>query len=288
MNHTEGNFAGCNRWQLYYQTWQPDSPPKAVLIVVHGVGEHSGRYMNLVLPLLTKRYAVYSFDHRGHGRSPGNQCAHVNDWSEYRNDLKLFTTFVARQQPSIPLFLMGHSMGGLITANYVLHHPEGLQGVVLSAPPLGDIGVSVLLRFLGRLLAMIKPDLSMSNGLDLHGISRDPEAVRLYKEDPLVHDKISAQWSVEFFRAIAWTQEHASDFTPPLLIIHGEDDTLVPIAASRSFFEKVVQWDKSYIAYPGGRHESLNDLHHEQAAGDISDWLEKHLPGEAVDSSERV
>ncbi|MEN8140813.1 MAG: lysophospholipase [Thermodesulfobacteriota bacterium] len=277
MKHTEGEFTAFNNWQLYYQAWQPDVAPKAALIIVHGVGEHSGRYMNLISPLLAKGYAVYSFDHRGHGRSPEGLAAHVNDWREYRQDLKLFVDFVRGQQELRPLFLLGHSMGGLITANYVLHYPQGLQGVVLSSPPLGDIGVSPVLRFLGRLLALIKPDFALGNGLDVNAISRDPEAVRQYLSDPLVHDRVTAQWSVEFFQAIDWTQAQAADFKPPLLIIHGDADAMVPCQASRSFFDQVGQVDKSYIAYPGGFHENFNDLHQQQAAADVGAWLDQHL-----------
>ncbi|MEN8189687.1 MAG: lysophospholipase [Thermodesulfobacteriota bacterium] len=277
MKHREGTFTGYGNQQLYYQSWHPESAAKAVLVFVHGLGEHSSRYMNLVRPLIPRGYALYGFDHRGHGRSSSYHCAHVNDWSEYRFDVKSFVAFVSNQERSLPLFLMGHSMGGLITANYVIYHPEGLQGVVLSAPPLGDVGVSPLLRAFGRLAALMKPDFAVGNGLDVNGISRDPEAVRLYREDPLIHDRVSMRWSVEFFKAIDWTKNHTAEFKPPLLTIHGEGDTLVPMSGSRAFFEKVDHRDKTYISYPEGYHESLNDLHHQQAADDIVNWLDNHL-----------
>ncbi|MCA9960272.1 MAG: lysophospholipase, partial [Anaerolineales bacterium] len=216
--------------------------------------------------------------HRGHGRSPDRQCAHVNDWGEYRADVQAFLDLVHEREPGLPLFLFGHSMGGLITLNYVLHQPEGLQGVVASAPALVPPQASLPLRLAAQALARLSPQTQLDNGLDVTGLARDTAVITAYQKDPLVHGKVSARWVAEFQKTIAWTLAHAEAFKPPLLIYHGDADRLVPIGGGQQFFEKVQQPDKKYIMYPGGYHEGHNDTHQEQVLADLQNWLVAHLP----------
>ncbi|MCP4427255.1 MAG: alpha/beta hydrolase [Chloroflexi bacterium] len=277
MRHNEGKFTGFGGMELFTQSWLPDEAPKATVVLTHGLGEHSGRYPHVVNYLVPRGYAIYSFDHRGHGRSAAKLCAHVNDWAEYRSDVHAFLQMVRRQTAGEPLFLMGHSMGGLIALNYALHHPEGLQGVIASAPAVGVVDANPLLLLIGRILSKIKPDFAVDSQLDANAISRDPATVRTYVEDPLVSGKVSARWSTEFTGAIDWTRDHASDFQPPLLIIHGSADSLVPPEGSRIFFEKAPHADKKRIVYEGGYHENHNDIHYEQVTADLEQWLEAHL-----------
>src|SRR5579863_7569397 len=133
MDHSTGTFRGAGEMELAYQRWLPEGTPRAALIIVHGFGEHGGRYMNIVGRLVPTGYAVYALDNRGHGRSPG-QRGHINDWSEFRDDLGAFVALVSTEQAGHPLFLLGHSMGGLIVLEYAERHPEGLRGVIASAP----------------------------------------------------------------------------------------------------------------------------------------------------------
>ncbi len=278
MQHTTGKFTGDGGLELFMQSWLPAGNKRAVIALIHGLGEHSGRYQNVVDVLVPQGYAIYSFDHRGHGRSPDRQCAHVNDWSEYRNDVRAFVQLVQQREPGLPLFLYGHSMGGLITLEYVLHHPEGLAGVIASAPAVSAVEASPLLLAVGRLMSRLKPEFSLDSGLDAAGISRDTAVVEAYQKDPFVHGKVSARWSVAFTGAIAWTQAHAAEFQPPLLILHGEADRLVAPSGSQTFFEKVRQPDKKRIVYPGGYHEPHNDIQKEQVLADVAAWLHAHLP----------
>lgn len=277
MNHQEGTFTGFGGLELFTQSWLPDGSAKAAIILVHGLGEHSSRYPHVVNHLVSQGFAIYSFDHRGHGRSAKKLGAHVNNWAEYRGDVQAFIQYVRQQAPALPLFLMGHSMGGLIVLEYTLHHPEGLRGVIASAPAVGAVDANPLLLFVGRILSKIKPDFLIESQLDANSISRDPAEVRTYENDPLVTGKVSARWSTEFTGAIKWTRENAARFQPPLLIIHGEGDTLVPPEGSQFFFARVQQPDKERIVYPGGYHENHNDIHHEQVTADLARWLEAHL-----------
>lgn len=276
MNHAEGTFHGFGGLQLYYQCWRPDGEPRAVLAIVHGFGEHSGRYMNVVNHLVPRGYAIYSFDHRGHGRSPG-QRGHINSWEEFRQDVRAFLQMVSAQEPGRPLFLMGHSMGGLIVLEYALHYPEGLNGVIASGPVLAQVGISPVLMMVARLLSRIWPRFATNSGLDATAISRDPEVVAAYRADPLVHSTATARLGTEMGRATLWTHEHASEWRLPLLILHGGADRLVPPEGSRRFYENVPVADKERYEYEGGYHEPHNDVNRAQVLADLERWLERHL-----------
>ncbi|HEY74831.1 MAG TPA: alpha/beta hydrolase [Thermoflexia bacterium] len=276
MNHSEGTFQGYGGLELYYQRWRPEGEPKAVLVIVHGFGEHSGRYGNVVDWLVPKGYAVYGFDLRGHGRSPG-QRGYIHRWAEYREDVRAFLTFVQEQEPGRPLFLMGHSMGGLIVLDYALHHPEGLQGVIGSGPALAQTGVSPFLVALGRLFSRFWPRFGLDTKLDATAISRDPAVVDAYVNDPLVHSVATARLGAEMTETMEWVNAHAADLRVPLLILHGGADRLVPPEASRAFLERVALEDKTYHEYEGYYHEPHNEVGWERPLADLEAWLEDHL-----------
>ena len=167
MKHSEGNFKGANDLNLFYQSWLPDSGTKAIIAIVHGFGEHSGRYMNLVNHVLPQGFIVYGFDHRGHGRSEGNR-GHIMDWSEFREDIKLFLQLIRSQENELPLFLMGHSMGGLIVLNYILHHPEeNINSVIVSAPLLVQPAISPIIILISKILSRVWPRFSIDTKLDV-------------------------------------------------------------------------------------------------------------------------
>ena len=275
MEHREGTFTGAGGLELVYQCWRPEAP-RGVLAIVHGIGEHSGRYPNVVSYLVERGYAVYGFDQRGHGRSPG-QRGHVDAFADLREDVQAFLAMVSSAEPGRPLFLMGHSLGGLIVLNYVLYHPEGLQGVIASGPALAQTGVSPFLMSLARFLSRIWPRFSLDTNLDATAISRDQAVVAAYQHDPLVHSKATARLGAEMAAAMEWTQAHAADLHLPLLILHGGADRLVPPEASRVFFENVTFADKERHEYEGGFHEPHNDIHHQQVMADLERWLESHL-----------
>ena len=272
MQHQESTFKGSEGLALYYQAWLPDTPAIGVLVIVHGHGEHSGRYPRVVDHLVPQGFAVYALDHRGHGRSPG-QRGYVNNMADFRGDVAALVQLAAAAQPNIPLFVMGHSLGGLIILDYVLHQPEGLRGVIVSAPAVGSVGVSPILLQVSRVLSRVWPTFSLETGLDVKGISRDPQEVQAYQNDPLVHGKGTARLATEVMDTAVFCQENAHTLQLPLLMIHGAADIITSPTDSRRFFDNVTGSDKTYIAYDGGFHESHNDIHSPQVVADISAWL---------------
>lgn len=277
IERRECTFAGADNMQLFGQAWLPDQPPRAVVALVHGFGEHGGRYTYLAEALTGAGYVLSTFDHRGHGRSPGLR-GHVDRADQFLTDIKASLVVAKGLAPSVPLFLFGHSMGGLLALDYAIRSPEGLSGVIASAPLLSQPSVAPWLNFAAGALSRIKPDFSLDTGVKPETISRDPAEVARYRADPYVHGRASARLGTELPAAQTWTQAHAGDLRIPLLLYHGTDDPLVPIGGSRAFFANVKVADKEWIEWPGGYHESHNDLHRGEVFIAVLDWLERHTP----------
>ncbi len=277
MPHLESKFTVANQEQLFVQAWKPQGEAKAVIAVVHGIGEHSGRYAKLAARLTARHYTVCAFDHRGHGQSPGPR-GHINAWAEYRADVQAFLEFVRAQNPGLPIFLMGHSMGGVVVLDYALRHPEGCRGVISSSAGLDAAKSTAAWKVtLAKVMSGILPRFSMDLGLDVNAISRDPAEVKLYEADPLVHSKATARWGAEFLAAGDWVMSHASDWQPPLLMLHGDGDRIANVAGSRNFFKKVTCPDKTLKVYPGAYHEIHNDNDRDQEFADLTAWLDERI-----------
>jgi alpha-beta hydrolase superfamily lysophospholipase len=273
--HEEGTFKGYEDVELYIQCWRPEGEPKAILPIVHGHGEHSGRYGNVVNWFVPRGYAVYAFDLRGHGHSAGPQ-GHINEWAEYREDTGAFLRFVQSREPSRPIFLIGHSLGGLITLEYVLRNPKGLAGVIVSGPVLAQVGISPVLIALARALSHVLPRLTLRTGLDVTALSRDPAVVEAYVSDPLVHSWGTPRLGSEVTRATEWVQAHTAEMEIPCLILHGSADRLAPPEGSRAFYENMTLADKELHVLEDTYHEVLNDVGHEQVMTAVEGWLDRH------------
>ena len=276
MQHSESTFEGFSGTQLYYQKWEPEEKSKAILIIIHGIGEHSGRYMNIVNYFTPLDITIYSFDNRGHGRSPGKR-GHILNWEEFREDVKCFIEMIQEFDGHLPVFLMGHSLGGLIVLNYALHYPQGIKAIIASGPVLVPPSISHFLLFLSRALSKILPSFSVDTKLNVHAISRDPEVVRAYQEDPLVHSKASARLGTEFTRTMNWTFQHAEEFSLPLMIVHGGSDQLVPVTGSYEFYKRMTSEDREIHIYEGGFHEPHNDIDRIKVLKDIEKWIQNHI-----------
>ncbi len=275
IQHEEGTCRGFGSLELYYQSWRPAASPRGTVAILHGFGEHSGRYLNVVNGLVPGGYAVYGFDLRGHGRSPG-QRGYISDWSEFREDTRAFVNMLGRNDPSTPVFLMGHSLGGLIALDYALRSPDGLQGVVASSPLLAQPGISPILIALSRGLSRVLPRFSLNTGLDASRLSRNPQVVDAYRQDPLVHSLGTPRLGTEITATQQWSLAHAAEFKLPLLMILGSEDRLAPPQAGREFFRRVTIADKEMHEYADAYHECHNDIIYEQTIADLKHWLDAH------------
>jgi alpha-beta hydrolase superfamily lysophospholipase len=280
--HRTGTFPGSGGLELFYQVWRP-AQPRAVLVNLHGLGDHSGLYPNLAAYFPPRNIALYAYDMRGNGRSPG-QRAFVRSWAEFREDLDLFLGRVRRWEPNQPLFLLGNSLGGLVVLDYALEHPNGMQAVIAAAPPLGKLGVPPLLLALGRLMSRIAPRFSLRVGMDLTGLARDPAVIEAVLADPYFHRRGTARLSTEVTAAIARVQAAAERVSLPLLILHGSADRMVPPDGSREFIAKVRHPDQQLKEYPGGYHGLFADFNANEVLDDVEQWIEAHLPPRRAES----
>jgi acylglycerol lipase len=276
MKHQEGFFNGVRDHRIYYQCWLPETEPKAVLLVVHGLAEHGGRYMNLVNHFLPLGYAVYAADHLGHGRSEGTR-AYVERFTDYTDTVVTFREMIRDRQKDKPVFLVGHSMGGLIGALYLLDHQNELAGAVLSGPAVkAPDNISPVTIFAGKVLSAIMPRLGLIQ-LEAEGVSRDPAVVKAYKTDPLVYPgKVTARLGAEMIKAMGQIGAQASRITLPLLILQGGADRLVHPSGAQLLHDLVASVDRKIILYEGFYHEVFNEPEHGRVMRDVETWLAAH------------
>ncbi len=278
MHHTEDRYIGSGGLELYRQSWRPEPEPRSAVVLVHGVGEHSGRYDNLVGPLVEAGYAVFAYDQRGHGRSPGPRV-HIDRWAEYREDLGAFLRVAAGEAPGRPLVLYGHSMGSLVVLDYLLEwprdeRPQGLAGAIVSGVALEPAGVgSAVLVVIARVLSGLRPRQSLKLGIDAAALSRDPAVVEAYRADPLVTSRATVRWGTESLDAVRRIREGMAGLDVPLLVLHGEADQLNLVAGAHALADALPAGAATLEVYPGVRHEPHNDLGHERVAADVVDWL---------------
>ena len=277
MNHLEGYFKGVQRANLYYQGWLPEGRTVAVLLIVHGLAEHSGRYGNVVNHFVPRGYAVYGIDHPGHGHSDGPR-AYVERFQDFLDPLKVFLGRIRDWQPEPPIFLVGHSLGGLISAAYLLDQPDEPAGAILSAPSVKMPGsVSTLTLLAGKVLSALLPKMGLVR-LEADGVSRDSAVVRAYRSDPLVFTgKITARLGTELLQAMDRVLAEAPKIRTPLLILQGAADKLVDPQGAQVLFDRVSSTDKTIKVYEGLYHEVFNEPEHDRVLGDVEKWLAGQL-----------
>ena len=277
MKHQEGFFKGVRDANIYFQSWLPESEPRAVLLIVHGLAEHSGRYRNVVDHFVPLGYAVYGIDHLGHGKSDGKRV-YVERFNDYTNTLKVYFDMIHGWQPDKPIFLVGHSMGGLISAVYLLDHQAELAGAVLSGAAVkvpNNITPAILL--VGKMLSALIPRYGLI-GLDVDGVCRDPVVVQAYVSDPLVHTgKTTARLAAEMLKAMQTISGQAAKITLPIIIVQGSADKLIDPAGAQMLYDAVSSADKEIRIYDGLYHEVFNEPEHDKVLRDIEIWLEAHI-----------
>ena len=277
MKHHERYFNSIRDTNIYYQYWLPEGEPKAILFVAHGIAEHSGRYMNVVNHFVPAGYAVYGIDHIGHGKSDGKRV-YVERFQDYTKTLKKYFDMIRGWQAEKPIFLVGHSMGGLISAAYLLEHQDELTGAVLSGPGIKvPDNISNAVIFAGKILSVVMPKAGIIQ-LDAEGICRDPAVVDAYVNDQLVYTgKITARLGAEMLKTMKHVAESAKKIRLPIMILQGGSDKLVDPSGAQFLYDSVSSEDKTINIYDGLYHEVFNEPEHGQVLDDVKVWLESHL-----------
>ncbi len=269
----EGNLGGGN----FYRHWRANEPARAVILLAHGLGEHGGRYQSFAGFFGERGISVVAPDHMGHGASPGDRT-HVHSFNDYLQPLDELRELVAGWYPGLPCILVGHSMGGLIAARYLLDHQSqfaaaALSGAALQAaePP------SAFAMLLARLFSRFLPKMGMLQ-LDATQISRDPEVVQDYLEDPLVHNgKASARLVVELFKEMERVERDQDKITLPIFVMHGSADAMTTSAGSDAYYQGISSPDKNLKIYDGLYHEIFNEPERLQVLGDLANWIEARI-----------
>ncbi|TXS93658.1 alpha/beta hydrolase [Parahaliea maris] len=265
----EGHLSGG----IYYRHWHAVGEPRAVILMVHGLGEHSGRYQGFADFFCPRGYAVVAPDHVGHGQSPGHRV-YVERFADFLEPLEELRQRIGEWYPQVPCVLVGHSMGGLIVARYLLDHQQDFMAAALSGAALGvDPKPAAPLLWINALLSRLFPKMGLMQ-LDATEVCRDPEVVRRYIEDPLVHDgKVTARLVSELFSTMAEVEARRPEITLPIMVMHGEGDVMTSPSGSLNFVEGVASGDKTLRLYPGLFHEIFNEPERLEVLGELESWL---------------
>ncbi len=269
-------FKSSDGLELFAHAFPTEEEPKAVVCLVHGHGEHIERYEHLAKAFNQAGYSVIGYDHRGHGQSEGVR-GHVPSYASLLDDLTLFREQVNEYYPNMPHFLYGHSMGGNIVLNYALRKkPSNMTGIIATGPWLKlAFEPPAMQVFLGKMMNNIYPAFIQASGLKTSALSHDPEVVRAYEEDSLVHDKISARLFVGMYESGLWAFFHANEFPLPLLLMHGGDDQITSAEASRDFGKKT---DKATVKiWDGLYHEIHNEPQKDEVFKTAIEWMDSRL-----------
>jgi lysophospholipase len=263
--------------KLHITHWLPEGRPKAVILLAHGYAEHAGRYTHVAKRLTDAGYAVYAIDHWGHGKSDGTP-GFVPRFSAFTDGLAELLTLVEVNHGDTPRLLLGHSMGGLIATLFLIERQSAFGAAALSGPAIvPGAPPSRFTVWISRFLSRFFPRLGVL-ALDANGVSRDPAVVAAYRADPLVYTgKIGARLGKEFMDAMAAAQAGAPKITLPILLQHGEKDSLASVAGSQYLFDHVSSADKTLKIYPGLFHEIYNEPEQAVVLADLVGWFDAHV-----------
>ena len=277
MNHQKGYFKNKQSQSIFHQQWLPDNKPKAMLLICHGLNEHSGRYHHLAKFFTEKGYGVFGFDHIGHGKSDGTR-SFVKDFSTFTDPILVSLDKIKEINPDVPIFLLGHSLGGLIGISFLIDYQEKIQGAVISGPlaKVPDF-VSDFTVKIGTIISKILPKLRLT-GIEKSALSRDPEVVNNYINDPLVYNgKSTARISSVINEGIAYVAEKGSSVTAPILLLHGGQDKICNPSWSTYLHNLVSSQQNQLIIYDELFHEIYNEPEQDSVFADVFNWIESVL-----------
>lgn len=276
MDTFEWTFKSSDGLDLYARGWAPKGKPKAAIALVHGLGEHTGRYAHVGAALAEKGYALLGFDLRGHGKSGGPR-GHLPSFEAFMTDIDRFLKETAGRYPGVPQFLYGHSLGGILSLNYALRRKTRLAGVISTAAGLRTALEEQKVKLvMARVLGTLIPAMTIASGLDPKTLSRDPAVVQAYISDPLVHDRMTLGFGKIMLTAIPWTFEHAGELQLPLLIMHGTRDMLCYPRGSQEFAGLAPKDKVTLKMWDGFYHEIHNEPEKAEVFKVMLDWLGKY------------
>ena len=279
MTQTEGTFTGATGHEIYWQSWLPEQPeqPRAVVVLAHGLHEHSGRYEHVAQRLNRAGYAVYTVDHEGHGKSGGTK-GNVGSMSGVLDDFGRLRRMAQDKHPGLPLVVLGHSMGGLIALDYLVSKgQEGVTALAVSGAAVDTSAAGGLQARLAPVIGKVAPNLGVLL-LGAANVSRDPVVVKDYENDPLNHNgKVRARTGAEMLASVQRVVDGLPRITVPVIVMHGSADKLVPVAGSRLIDERIGSPDKTLKIYDGLYHEIFNEPEREQVLDDLVAWLDAHV-----------
>ena len=282
MNYLEKNDKLESGYEIFYRIWLPDQAPSGVICLVHGLGEHSGRYKNVALKLTFSGYAVIAFDLPGHGKSSGKRGSvkyHILQETIHHGIQKSF-----RLLPLAPVFLYGHSMGGNLVLHYALNNKTDLAGLICTSPWLRlKKEPSPFLKIIARVLSLFAPGITFSSGIRPADISHDPNQVYDYQSDKLIHNKISVGLFFEIEHSARIIRKSIYKINNPFLLMHGDADKITLPAASQNFVRGSGK-KTTFRLWPGAFHE----LHHEQNSDEVIEYIINWLNSIVVDVPEKA
>lgn len=274
---SERSFDGVGGTRIVYDVWVPNTDPTGVVVLAHGFGEHARRYDHVAQRFGEAGLITFALDHRGHGRSGGKRV-YVRSMSEYTDDFHHLVGIATAEYPELKRVVLGHSMGGGIVFAYGVEHPDDYHLMVLSGPAVDARSqVPTWLAMLADVLGTVAPGLQVQD-LPADAVSRDPAVVAAYENDPLVHHgKVPAGVGKALIAVGETMPRRAAAITAPLLVVHGEEDKLIPVAGSRKLVECVGSTDVALKVYPGLYHEVFNEPERAVVLDDVVSWIEVRL-----------
>jgi alpha-beta hydrolase superfamily lysophospholipase len=259
-------FFDGSEGRVFYRRWDSEDSPVRLVLIVHGYAEHGGRYGHVAAPLTRRGSAVYADDHLGHGRSDGERAL-ISDFEHVVDDLHALAAIARAEHPGLPLFLVGHSMGGLLAARFAQRWPDEVAGVAFCGAVIGDW------QWARDVLA--QPELPYVP-FDPGALSRDPQVGASYAADPLVyHGQYKRRLLEAEVEALDRFQRDIGCLTMPILFLHGTDDPFVPYQRSLDAVRAMPTRDVTVHVYPGARHEVLNETDRDEVIGHLCDWIER-------------
>jgi acylglycerol lipase len=277
MKHFETKWNSRDGLEIFAQGWEPEArEAKAVICLVHGLGEHTSRYAHVAEAFGRDGYAMFGFDLRGHGRSGGTR-GHFPSMEAVMQDIDLLFEQARKRYPGLPLLLYGHSLGGILVLHYALKRKPDVKGVISTSPGLRTALENQPVKVMAaKVLGSLIPSVNVPSGLDVNAISRNKQIVDIYKNDPLNHEKVSLGFGKIMLGVTKWTLEHAGEFSLPLLLMHGKADEITFPSGSMEFAAALKDkctlflWD-----------DAFHELHHEPEQAEVFKtmliWMDARL-----------